>query len=162
VDEAQGTGDLPIDGGCALPAPGASQRQQSVQYSRIGVRNVDYLCPACCSRHQRYRLTADTKRLGYRGQGGGCGLTTDRTRGDTDYQRAVVLAPDASMGRSGPDPDGNAHQTSVPGFRGPAGQQTPAMWAPDASAHVAVGVAGRSAFLAARGFRVVPPLLRTR
>ncbi len=82
----------------ALPAPGASQYQQSVQYSRIGVGNVDYLCSACCSRHQRHRVTADAKRLGYRGQGGSCGLTTYRTGCDPDYQRAAVLAADASMG----------------------------------------------------------------
>jgi hypothetical protein len=92
-----------------------SLRQQPVQNSRISTRHVDYLRPARLPRHQRDRLAANTERRSDRSQGCRRRLAIDGTCADPDDQRTVVLAAHARMAGSGPDPDGDPHDPSVPG-----------------------------------------------
>jgi hypothetical protein len=46
---------------------GLSERQQPVKHSGVSASHFDDLRPACCPRHQSYRLAADTERIGDRG-----------------------------------------------------------------------------------------------
>jgi hypothetical protein len=99
--------------GLLRAGPAVLSREQPFERSWIGGRHLEYLHPASCPRHQRDRAAADSERRRHRGQRSRSRLAVCSWLIDPDHQGPVVLPAHAGMGRPGPDPDSDAHLTSV-------------------------------------------------
>ena len=82
-----------------------SPRPQPVQDGRVGAGHVHDLPPACRSRDQCHGVTADTERIGYRGQRCRGSPPVHGPRGYPYHEGAIVLTADARTRGSGADPD---------------------------------------------------------
>ena len=90
----------------APPRAGSrSPGPQPVQDGRVGAGHIHDLSPAGRSGDQCHGVTADTERIGYRGQRCRGGLPAHSARGYPDHQGAIALAADARTRGPGADPD---------------------------------------------------------
>ena len=92
---------------------------QPVQDGRVGAGHLHDLPPACRSRDQRHGVTADTERIGYRGQRCRGGPAVHGPRGYPHHQGAIVLPAHARTRGPGADPDRQSHLPSVRPVRRP-------------------------------------------
>jgi hypothetical protein len=88
----------PLRAGSGAPGP------QPVQDGRVGAGHIHDLSPACRSGDQCDSVTADTERIGYRGERCRGGLPVHGARGYPDHQGAIVLPAHARARGSGADP----------------------------------------------------------
>ena len=89
----------PLRAGSRSPGP------QPVQDSRVGAGHIHDLSPACRPADKCHGVTADTERIGYRGERCRGGLPVHGARRYPDHQGAIVLPAHARARRSGADPD---------------------------------------------------------